>query len=298
MDAALKNLDWSLVSAFLAVADTGSLSAAARDLHTTQPTIGRQIKALEAQLGLSLFQRNPRGLSLTDMGAALVPAATAMRDAANDIALTAAGQTTQLAGTVRVTASVVASVYHLPAIIADIRAAEPQIAIELVASDDSRNLLYREADIAVRMYKPTQLDLVTRHLGDVPLAIFAAKSYIAQRGTPQGPDDMMQHDFVGYDQDQRIIDGFRDAGIPITRDFFKTRCDDQIAYWELVRAGCGIGFAQRDFGRRVEGVVEIDMGFPLPALPVWLTAHQAMRQTPRIRRVWDLLAAGLKPLVS
>jgi len=298
MDVALHKLDWSLVSAFLAVAETGSLSAAARALQTTQPTVGRQIKALETQLGMRLFQRNARGLSLTDMGARLVPSARTMRDAANAISLAAAGQTTQLAGTVRVTASVAASVYHLPAIIAQIREAEPQIEIELVASDDSRNLLYREADIAVRMYQPTQLDLVTRHLGDIPLACYAAESYIARRGLPTGMADMMQHDFVGYDSDTRIIDGFRAAGMQIDRSFFKIRCDDNIAYWELVCAGCGIGFAQRDMGRRVPDVRELDLGFPLPTLPVWLTAHEAMRQTPRIRRVWDLLAKGLRPLVS
>lgn len=84
----------------------------------------------------------------------------------------------------------------------------------------------------------------------------------------------------------------------IDRSFFKIRCDDNIAYWELVCAGCGIGFAQRDMGRRVPDVRELDLGFPLPTLPVWLTAHEAMRQSPRIRRVWDLLAKGLRPLVS
>jgi len=298
MDKSLGKIDWSLVAAFMAVAETGSLSAAARQLQTTQPTIGRQIKALEDQLGVSLFQRNPRGLTLTDTGAQLVPAAHAMRAAANDLTLIAAGQTAQLAGTVRITASVAASVYHLPQIIADIRAAEPEIDIELVASDDSRNLLYREVDIAVRMYQPTQLDLVTRHLGDIPLGIYAAKSYIARRGVPTGPDDILNHDFVGYDADTRIIEGFQSAGFPVDRDFFSVRCDDNIAYWELVCSGCGIGFAQQDMARRVPDVVALDLGFPLPVLPVWLTAHQAMRQTPRIRRVWDLLAAGLKPLVS
>ncbi len=298
MDVRLRELDWSLIAAFVAVAETGSLSAAARMLGSTQPTLGRQIKALEDQLGVTLFQRQRRGFSLTDTGTALVPAAKAMRDAANALALTAAGQTASLAGTVRVTASVAASVYHLPQIIADIRAAEPEIEIELVSSDDTRNLLYREADIAVRMYQPTQLDLVTRHLGELPLGMYAAKSYVAKRGVPTGQDDLKFHDFVGYDSDTRIIDGFRDAGMPIDRDFFAVRCDDNIAYWELVRAGCGIGFAQRHMGETDPEIIEVDMGFPLPTLPVWLTAHQAMRQTPRIRRVWDLLVDGLKPLVS
>ena len=102
---------------------------------------------------------------------------------------------------------------------------------------------------------------------------------------------------MGYDSNTGIIEGFKQAGVPVSRDFFKTRCDDHIAYWQLVRAGCGVGFAQAGTGRSDPSVAEINLGIPLPTLPIWLTAHEAMRQTPRIRRVWDLLAEGLKPLV-
>ena len=298
MDKPLHQLDWSLVAAFLGVAETGSLSGAARQSGLTQPTLGRQIRALEDQLGVTLFHRNPRGFSLTDAGAKLVPAASAMRDAAQRLALTAAGETEDLAGTVRITGSVAMSVYHLPAIIAGIRTAEPAIAIELVASDQSRNLLFREADIAVRMYRPTQPDLIARHLGDLTLAIYAARSYIARKGMPRGPEDLAAHDFVGYDSDTRILDGFAAAGFPVTREFFAVRCDDNVAYWNLVRAGCGIGFAQRHLGATDPDLVEIDLGLTLPTLPVWLTAHDTMRRTPRVRRVWDLLATGLRPLMS
>lgn len=291
------NLDWSLVQAFLAVAETGSLSAAARELKASQPTLGRQIKQIETQLGANLFHRQPRGLSLTETGAALVEPARAMRDAMQQITLTAAGQQEALKGTVRITASTATSCYHMPAIIADIRAQEPDIEIELVPSDDTRNLLFREADIAVRMYRPTQLDLITQHIGDIALGVFAAKTYLARRGVPT-PETVLDHDFVGYDTNPNIIDGLHQAGFPIDRNFFGVRCDDFIAYWELVRAGCGIGFSQASVGRADPLVDEIDFGFPLPTLPIWLTAHEAMRQTPRIRRVWDLLAHGLKPLVS
>lgn len=298
MDKTLGALDWSLVQAFLAVAETGSLSGAGRQLGTSQPTLGRQIKAIEAQLGAELFHRQPRGFALTQTGADLVAPAQAMQDAVRQISLRAAGQQARLEGTVRITASVATSVMHLPSVIANIRKLEPQIEIELVASDDSRNLLYREADIAVRMYRPTQLDLVTQHIGDIPLGIFAAKSYVAERGMPQSADGMLDHAFVGYDLDTSILEGFRNFAPDVDRHFFKTRCDDNIAYWELVRAGCGIGFAQRGIGRDDPSMVEIDLGLPLPVLPVWLTAHEAMRQTPRIRRVWTLLEAGLRPLVS
>lgn len=291
------NLDWSLVQAFLAVAETGSLSAAARELKASQPTLGRQIKQIETQLGADLFHRQPRGLSLTETGAALVAPARAMREAMHQITLTAAGQQETLKGTVRITASTATSCYHMPAIIADIRSKEPDIEIELVPSDDTRNLLFREADIAVRMYRPTQLDLITQHIGDMKLGVFAAKTYLEQRGIPTA-DTVLEHDFVGYDTNPNIIDGLHQAGFLIDRNFFGVRCDDFLAYWELVRHGCGIGFSQANVGRGDPMVTEIDFGFPLPSLPIWLTAHEAMRQTPRIRRVWGLLADGLKPLVS
>ena len=186
---------------------------------------------------------------------------------------------------------------HLPQIIADIRLAEPEIEIELVPSDESRNLLFREADIAVRMYRPTQEDLIAQHIGDIQLGVFPAQSYLARKGGLTDPGQIQNHDIVGYDNDTAIIDGMRDAGIPVDRHFFKVRCDDNIAYWN-VRAGCGIGFAQTSLGHDDPEMVEIDLGFPLPTLPIWLTAHEAMRHTPRIRRVWDMLATGLAPLVS
>ena len=296
MDKPFSMMDWSLVQAFLAVAETGSLSAAARALGTSQPTLGRQIKTLETQLGADLFLRQARGLALSETGAALMAPALVMRAAAGQIALTAAGRTERLEGTVRITASVAMAVYHLPPIIAKIRVAEPHIAIELVPSDATTNLLYREADIAVRMYRPTQLDLVTQHLGDLELSVFAAHSYLKRRGEPTSMDQLGDHDFVGYDRNSDIVDGFRAAGVLIGREFFRTRCDDNVVYWELVRAGCGIGFAQALVGRADPLVRELPFGQLVPKLEMWLTAHEAMRQTPRIRRVWDLLAEGLRPL--
>lgn len=296
MDKAKPTVDWSLVQAFLAVAETGSLSGAARALGTSQPTLGRQIKAIERQLNADLFLRQARGLALSETGAALMAPALAMRAAVGQIALTAAGRTERLEGTVRITASVAMALYHLPAIIAKIRQSEPFIAVELVPSDTTTNLLYREADIAVRMYRPTQLDLVTQRLGEVELSVFAAKSYLARRGIPISSVDFADHDFVGYDSNPAMLDGFRAAGMPVVQDFFKTRCDDNAVYWELVRAGCGIGFAQASIGRADPLVKELPFGHIAPNLEMWLTAHEAMRQTPRIRRVWDLLAEGLRPL--
>lgn len=292
------SLDWSLVQAFLSVAETGSLSAAARALGRSQPTLGRQVRALEGQLGSDLFHRQPRGLELTETGQALLDPARRMREAANAMALAAAGREERLEGTVRITASVAVSVFHLPRILTEIRQAEPRIALELVPSDRSSNLLYREADIAIRMYRPTQQDLVTRHLGDTRIGAFAAQSYVRRRGQPRSVAEAAQHDIIGQDRETQLLDGMRALGLPATREMFAYRCDDVATAWQLVRAGAGIGFIQHSLGRRDPDLVEIDLGVSLPVLPVWLTAHQAMRRTPRIRRIWDLLAEALVPAMD
>ena len=294
----LHSLDWSLVQAFLAVAETGSLSAAARELGRSQPTLGRQIRAMEAQLGADLFHRQPRGLALTETGNALLSPARAMREAANAMTLAAAGREERLEGSVRLTASVAVSVFHLPRILTAIRRAEPRIALELVPSDRSSNLLYREADIAIRMYRPTQQDLVTRHLGDTAIGVFASREYAQRRGLPRGVAEVAGHDLIGQDRETQLLEGMQALGLSATRDWFALRCDDVATSWQLIRAGAGIGFIQRSLGQRDPDLVEIDLGVSLPTLPVWLTAHEAMRRTPRIRRVWDLLAEALVPAMD
>jgi DNA-binding transcriptional LysR family regulator len=293
MDKLVTPKDWSLVQSFLAVAETGSLSAAARSLGRSQPTLGRQIQALEPSLGAQLFDRHARGLKLSDTGSELLPLAQQMYQAMNEIALTAAGQSQQLEGTVRITASVLTSHYILPTILAEIRKSEPAIQLDLIPSDTTENLLFREADIAIRMYRPTQLDVVTRHITDIEMGVFAAKSYLEHRGHPTNADDMLNHDMVGYDSNDLIVHTMREMGWPITRESFSMRCDNQATYWELVRMGCGIGFSQAELGRADPLVEELHFGIDIPRLPVWLAAHQVMRQTPRIRRVWDLLTKGL-----
>ena len=180
-------LDWSLLQSFIAVAGKGSLSAAARALGGSQPTMGRHIGALESELGVRLFERTACGLELTPTGLELLDHARRMDAAANHLSLAAEGRAEAVAGTIRITASEIVATYILPEILTALRRAEPEIEIELVASDRSENLLQREADIAVRMYRPPQADVFTRKVGDLKLGIFAAESYVARRGAPHYP---------------------------------------------------------------------------------------------------------------
>ena len=293
----MDKLDWTLYRSFLTVAEAGSLSAAARLLSLSQPTLGRHIAELEAALGTALFTRFARGLHLTDAGTAMLPAARQMRDAAAVLTLIAAGRAQSLSGTVRLTASRTVSQYVLPPILADLRAQEPGIEIELVPSDSTENLLFREADIALRMYRPTQLNVVTRHLGNLPTAIYAAKTYLDRHGRPQNADDLLAMDFVGFDRSDVILRLIADLGIQRRREDFPLRCDDQVVYWALVRAGCGIGATQYQIGDADPIVERIAPFIPLPSLPVWLTAPEALRQNPRVRRVLDHLSSSFQAFI-
>lgn len=281
--------DWRKVQVFLAVAETGSLSAASDALGLTQPTVGRQIKALEAELSARLFDRHARGLHLTDVGHALLPAARQMRDAANTLSLTLAGQDEAPTGSVRITASVFTANFLMPEVIAKLRKTHPGIEVELVATDKVENLLFREADIAVRMVRPEQLDMVTRHVGDLPMGFYAARSYLAQHAAPTTPEDLLHHDLVGFDRNDLILQGFRAFGYDAKPSDFGVRCDNQSAYWQLVRAGCGIGASQTLVGSADPGISRVLPDFKIPPLPIWLTTHPGLRATPRVSAVWQIL---------
>ncbi|MDK3016684.1 LysR family transcriptional regulator [Pseudodonghicola flavimaris] len=290
--------DWSLIQSFLEVADGGSLSAAARATGRSQPSLGRDIRLLETQLGATLFDRHARGLRLSETGARLLPHAEQMRRSMQALSLTAAGERQDLAGTVRITASVFAAHYVLPTVLAAMRQAEPAIQIELIPSDDSENLLFRAADIAVRMYRPTHPELIARPVAEVPMGVFAARNYLERAGRPHRAEDLRRHAVVGFDRNPLILDAMRALGQPVDRDFFALRCDNQATYWELVRAGCGIGFTQAPVGRADPLVEELELGIDLPRLPVWLTAPELMRRSPRIARSWELLHDGLRRVLT
>jgi len=294
----MQNYDWSLIQTFLAVAEHGSFSAAGRALGLSQPTVGRQVAALEQQLNSPVFQRETRGHRLTQAGASLLEDARAMQAAAARLSLTAAGQSGSLSGVVRITASVMVSHYLLPPILARIHQAEPEIEVELHPSDDTENLLFHEADIAVRMYRPQQLDVITRKVGAQKFGIFATRQYLDTHGRPESIEDLSGHSFIGYDRSDLMIRGMREMGMPVDRSFFQIRCDNQTVYWELVRAGCGIGVAAISIATADTAVERVMPGVEIPELPIWLTAHQALRTAPRIRRVYDMLAEGVEAVAG
>jgi DNA-binding transcriptional LysR family regulator len=285
--------DWSLWRSFAAVIEHGSLSGAARALRLSQPTIGRHIETLEAQLDLPLFERSLSGLKPNSTALRLYAPITRAQTALAEASMMADGAQTEARGTVRITASAMISNYVLPNMLVSIRALYPNIAIETVPSDSSENLLMREADIAIRMFRPTQLELVTRHLGDIALIATAHERYVARRGRPTTLNDLWHHDVIGFDSADAIIAHARALGYTMTRDNFVLRSDDQPHLWELIKAGLGIGFGQAQLVRNTPGMVALPVDLAIPPLPVWLTTHKELYTSHRIRAIYDALADGL-----
>lgn len=289
----MQNIDWALLRSFLAVVETGSLSAAATRVATTQPTLSRHIRELETVLGVSLFTRSVRGLDPTDVALGLVDDARTMGAAAETLTLKAEGRSQQLAGTVRLAASVIVANLVLPPILANLREAEPNIQIEIVASDLTQNLLRRDADLAIRMVDPTQNSLTARKLGDAPIGLFGAHSYIGRRGRIQTVGDLTTQDVIGFDRGDAIIKGYAANGLLVTRDDFAMRCDDQMVYWNLLLAGVGLGFAQTLVGGRHPELEQVNIDIRIPPMPVWLVMHEELSSNARIRRVADYLSVAL-----
>ncbi len=290
-------LDWNLLRTLGAVLAHGSLTQAAARLGTSQPTLSRQIAALEAAVGAPLFERGARRLRPTALAQGLAEPAARKLAAAHASALeadAASSQAGQLAGTVRLTASEVVSSQVLPALLAALARLHPAIQIELVPGDTLSNLLAREADIAVRMVRPTQGTLITRHIADWALGFYGHRDLLAAAGSPPTPATLAAHRWVGFDQSPQLIDGFRAAGFDVDRRFFGFRCDHQVVNLEAVRQGLGIGIVMAPLARRMPELVPVLADLTLPVLPVWLTAHAALRSSRRQKVVFDFLADGLK----
>lgn len=285
--------DWSLWRSFGAVVEHGSLSAAARGLGLSQPTLGRHIEALEQALGVKLFERTLAGLKPSDTALRLYEPVLGAQRALAEAALMAEGSSSTLSGAVRITSSTVMCAYALPNILGDLRRTYPQVALELVPSDAVENLLLRESDIAVRMFRPTQLELIARKLGEIPVIACAHESYISRRGRPERPEELTEHDLIGFDRSDLLIATARRMGFTLERSDFVVRTDSQTNMWELMKAGLGIGFGQKNLVDKTPGMVRLLPTLQPPALEVWLTTHRELFTSRRVRAIYDRLGEGI-----
>lgn len=285
--------DWNQLLAFLETAETGSLSAAARKLGLTQPTLSRQVAAIERQLGVTLFERVGKAMVLTATGLALLEHARVMGAAAADLTLAATGQSQAVDGVVTISASEALAAHLLPGVVLRLREQAPGIVIDLVASDTLSDLRRREADIAVRHLRPDQPELIGRFLRDAQAGFYASTAWVQQHGHPRTAAQAARHTFVGSDRSGRYLGHLRQHGLPLEVANFSCYAENTMASWALVRAGLGIGAMMVDIAQAVPDVVRVLDEVPPVQFPIWLVTHRELRTARRIRLVFDLLADAL-----
>ena len=293
MDWRSIKFDWNKARAFLVTAEEGSLSAAARALDMAQPTLGRQVTGLEQELGIVLFERVGRGLQLTPGGAELLDHVRVMGDAAGRVSMNALGQSQALEGKICISASETYAAVLLPPIIAKLRILEPDIHVEIVVANHASDLRRREADIAIRNFRPTEPDLIAKKVGDADAVLYATPNYIERIGNPTMPQELQHAHFVNLDHGGMMIKGLNRLGLGLTEENFPLLTESYLVMWELVRQGAAIGILDAHIGDADPTVRRVLPDFQPFIFPIWLVSHRELTTSRRIRRVYDYLAEEL-----
>jgi DNA-binding transcriptional LysR family regulator len=293
MDWRSVKFDWNRARAFLVTAEEGSLSAAARALGMAQPTLGRQVDALEEELGVVLFERVGRGLTLTPSGLELLEHVRAMGAAANRVSLASAGQSQAIEGSICIAASEVHAAMLLPPVLKRLRALAPGIHVEIVASSRPSDLRRREADIAIRSFAPAEPDLIAKKIRDIPARLYATPDYLERIGNPRLPYDLRDADFISIDSSGVFLKGLNAAGLNLSERNFPILTENYLVMWELVKRGLGIGIIDGAVGDREPLVRRALPDFAPLVFPMWLVAHRELTTSRRVRLVFDLLAEEL-----
>jgi DNA-binding transcriptional LysR family regulator len=291
------SFDWTRVRAFLVTAEEGSLSAAARALGLTQPTLGRQVQALEEELGVTLFTRAGRRMELTESGLSLIDHARAMGAAAAQLSLAASGRSREIAGEVTVTASDLYAAELLPPVVARLRDEAPGLRVSILPSNAVRDLMRREADIAIRHVRPEQPDLTARLVCEDEARLYGTPGCLAPFQPLASPRDLRGVPFIGFDETATYLRHLNDAGIPATQDSFAAITADHHAQWALCKAGVGLVAVPSWLGDAEPAVIRALPGpEPLVRFPVWLVAHREVHNSARVRLVFDRLSEALARL--
>jgi DNA-binding transcriptional LysR family regulator len=286
---------WDIYRSFLAVSRQGSLSAAARVLGITQPTVGRHIAQLEHALGgRALFTRSPSGFIATAAARELRPHAEAMESAAAALLRRSQADEALLRGVVRITTSNIIGSEVLPPMLGSFRAEYRGIELELHVDNAMVDMLRRDADIAVRMFKPSQKQLLAKRIGFIPMGLYAHRRYLDAFGMPRNVEDFPHHTVIGFDAVPPWLSQVRGVPFQITRSIFAVRCDDDRAQLASLRAGVGICACQTGIARRDPDLVPVLPGAVRFELDLWLVMHADQRKTPHVRALFEHLAKGLK----
>ena len=276
----------------MVTAEEGSLAAAARALDMTQPTLGRQVAALEQEIGVDLFNRRGRGLELTPNGMKLVEHVRAMGDAANRFSLSATGKSDIIEGNICITTTELLATFILPPMIQKLRQLEPGIEIEIISTNDESNLNRREADIAIRSFRPSQPELIVKKLYDAKGHLYAATTYLQRLGNPKSIAELKNANFIDIEKSGRLLSLLNAQGFNLSSHNFPVVTKNHIVQWELVKHGVAICGTLEEIGDReplVERVVVPGLD-PITA-EVWIVTHKELRTNRRVRMVFDFLVS-------
>lgn len=286
--------DWNQARAFLATAELGSFSAAARALGMAQPTLGRQVAGLEEALEIVLFERIGRKLVLTPAGDAVLQHIRQMGEGAVAASLTASGRAQSVSGEVCVSVTDIFAIYMMPRIVLGLRDIAPDLRINVLASNALSDLQRREADIAVRHTAPTQPELIARKVRDAPGRLYAARSYLARFGPITSRQDMARADLIGVGNATELIGFLRSHwDLPVSQDNITVVGESGGAGWEMARQGLGVVPMTEDIASAFPDMVQILPELPPFPVPYWLTTHRELHRAKRIRIVFDHLAEAL-----
>lgn len=287
--------DWADIRLFLAVLDHGSLVGASEALGLTQPTVGRRLSAMEDRFGTPLFVRAGRRMQLTDAGAGILDSARRMELEMLAIERSLEAQSTALVGEVSISATEGTGTDWLTPVLYDFHQLYPQIVIKVQIENRAVDLVHREADLALRLGRPTQPSLIARHLVDVYMGLYASPKYLKERGTPTSLAELSDHDLVGLDTSNSRADV--DRAFP-TEDHlpgnYVYRTNSPAAQLVAVEAGFGIGVLSRRWVSMRGGLTPVLPDYTAAKMDLWLVSHEELRYSARIRTVSDFIAQRLE----
>jgi DNA-binding transcriptional LysR family regulator len=293
----LHGLSWDWIRSFVAVAELGTVAAAAAHLGTNAATVSRQVGALEKQLGIELFVRSRLGMRPTMSAMQFLEPAQAMHRAMHQFGVSVAARDEGLQGLVRITASVSLASFVLPELLGALRSLQPGIRFEVIATDSHSDLLKREADVAIRLKRPVQDELIARRVATFPIGLYASAGYLARHGMPRlDPQHLTGHQFVDVAPQRPIQEGFAKMGFGQLTQRIVCTCSDHATAWQMARAGIGIASSLDVVAKRDPSMTAVLTDVQTGRFPVWLVTHKGLRQQPRLRLVVDYLAQALRSL--
>jgi DNA-binding transcriptional LysR family regulator len=286
--------DWNLLRSFIAIYETGTLTEAAARLNTTQPSMGRHLRELEAQINEILFVRLPGKLKPNARADALFEAILPMRHSTREAANLFANSAETVAGAVRVAVAETYAYHVIPAILLPLLNKHPELEIELSVSNQSDNLLRRDADIAMRFFRPLQDDLIAVKVGDTSLGMYAHEDYLQQHGEPTELELTAGHIVSGNDREPMPKAGVLHGAPPKQPIRFRFRTDFVLAREASATAGHTMSMMFVDIAKTKPQLKRILADRINLKQEVWLCAHEELRRSPRMRLVWEQLEVSLR----